>query len=174
MPTVNARGASGTGVLAAYGAVHGRPTDVVLARPRQVPAKGAGHTCRGSVRPHRGSPADPGTAGSRLAAGENTVARLMTELGLAGRAPKRRRLLTRPGKRRAAQDRVHRKSPRSRRSGTRPVVPRRRGTAGRARGPGRPRDGLPVGPALHPAAGRYRPVRPPLTRARDDSSMRLA
>jgi hypothetical protein len=38
---------------------------------------------------------------------ENTVARLMVDLGLAGRAPKpRRRSLTRPGKRRAAPDRL--------------------------------------------------------------------
>jgi transposase InsO family protein len=40
--------------------------------------------------------------------GENTVARLMAELGLAGRAPKRRRWLTRPGKRPSAPDRVRR------------------------------------------------------------------
>lgn len=38
--------------------------------------------------------------------GENTVAKLMAELGLAGRAPKRRRSLTRQGKRPAAPDRV--------------------------------------------------------------------
>jgi putative transposase len=41
--------------------------------------------------------------------GENTVARLMADLGLAGRKPKRRRWLTKPGKRAAAPDRVHRK-----------------------------------------------------------------
>jgi putative transposase len=41
--------------------------------------------------------------------GENTVARLMAELGLAGRPPKRRRSLTRQGKRPAAPDRVARK-----------------------------------------------------------------
>jgi transposase InsO family protein len=41
--------------------------------------------------------------------GENTVARLMAELGLAGRAPKRRRSLTRQGKRPVAPDRVGRK-----------------------------------------------------------------
>jgi transposase InsO family protein len=41
--------------------------------------------------------------------GENTVARLMAELGLAGRPPKRRRSLTRPGKRPVAPDRVARK-----------------------------------------------------------------
>ncbi len=41
--------------------------------------------------------------------GENTVARLMAELGLAGRKPKRRRSLTRQGKRPAAPDRVGRK-----------------------------------------------------------------
>ncbi len=40
---------------------------------------------------------------------ENTVAKLMTELGLAGRKPKRRRGLTRQGKRPAAPDRVNRK-----------------------------------------------------------------
>ncbi len=40
--------------------------------------------------------------------GENTVATLMAELGLAGRKPKRRRSLTRQGKRRAAPDRVRR------------------------------------------------------------------
>ncbi|WP_199736904.1 MULTISPECIES: IS3 family transposase [Micromonospora] len=40
--------------------------------------------------------------------GENTVARLMAELGLAGRAPKRRRGLTRQGKRPAAPDLVRR------------------------------------------------------------------
>jgi transposase InsO family protein len=38
----------------------------------------------------------------------NTVAKLMAELGLAGRKPKRRRSLTRPGKRPAAPDRVRR------------------------------------------------------------------
>ncbi|MGN9913929.1 IS3 family transposase [Phytohabitans sp. LJ34] len=41
--------------------------------------------------------------------GENTVARRMAALGLAGRAPKRRRNLTKQGKRSAAPDRVHRK-----------------------------------------------------------------
>jgi len=41
--------------------------------------------------------------------GENTVARLMAELGLAGRRPKRRRSLTRQGKRPVAPDRVGRK-----------------------------------------------------------------
>lgn len=41
--------------------------------------------------------------------GENTVATLMAELGLAGRKPKRRRSLTRQGKRKAAPDRVRRK-----------------------------------------------------------------
>jgi transposase InsO family protein len=40
--------------------------------------------------------------------GENTVAKLMAELGLAGRKPKRRRWLTRQGKRKAAPDRVRR------------------------------------------------------------------
>lgn len=40
--------------------------------------------------------------------GENTVARRMAGLGLAGRAPKRRRSLTRQGKRAAAPDRVRR------------------------------------------------------------------
>ena len=40
--------------------------------------------------------------------GENTVARRMAALGLAGRAPKRRRNLTRQGKRPAAPDRVRR------------------------------------------------------------------
>jgi putative transposase len=40
--------------------------------------------------------------------GENTVARLMADLGLAGRKPKRRRSLTRAGKRPAAPDRVRR------------------------------------------------------------------
>jgi putative transposase len=39
---------------------------------------------------------------------ENTVAALMAELGLAGRNPKRRRNLTKPGKRPAAPDRVRR------------------------------------------------------------------
>jgi transposase InsO family protein len=41
--------------------------------------------------------------------GENTVARLMAALDLAGRRPKRRRGLTRQGKRPAAPDRVRRK-----------------------------------------------------------------
>jgi putative transposase len=41
--------------------------------------------------------------------GENTVAKLMAELGLAGRKPKRRRSLTRQGKRKAAPDRVRRR-----------------------------------------------------------------
>jgi transposase InsO family protein len=41
--------------------------------------------------------------------GENTVARLMAELGLAGRKPKRRRSLTKQGKRPVAPDRVGRK-----------------------------------------------------------------
>ena len=41
--------------------------------------------------------------------GENTVAKLMAELGLAGRAPKRRRSLTRQGVRPVAPDRVARK-----------------------------------------------------------------
>jgi putative transposase len=40
--------------------------------------------------------------------GENTVAKRMAELGLAGRAPKRRRSLTKPGKRPVAPDRVRR------------------------------------------------------------------
>jgi putative transposase len=40
--------------------------------------------------------------------GENTVAARMAELGLAGRKPKRRRSLTRPGKRPVALDRVRR------------------------------------------------------------------
>jgi len=40
---------------------------------------------------------------------ENTVAKLMAELGLAGRKPKRRRNLTKRGKRPAAPDRVGRK-----------------------------------------------------------------
>jgi putative transposase len=40
--------------------------------------------------------------------GENTVARRMAALGLAGRPPKRRRSLTRQGKRAAAPDRVRR------------------------------------------------------------------
>jgi putative transposase len=40
--------------------------------------------------------------------GENTVAGLMAELGLAGRKPKRRRSLTKQGKRKAAPDRVRR------------------------------------------------------------------
>jgi transposase-like protein len=40
--------------------------------------------------------------------GENTVAARMAELGLAGRAPKRRRSLTRQGKRPTAPDRVRR------------------------------------------------------------------
>src|SRR5262249_29161007 len=39
---------------------------------------------------------------------ENTVARLMAELGLAGRKPRRRRSLTKPGKRPTAPDRVRR------------------------------------------------------------------
>lgn len=39
---------------------------------------------------------------------ENTVAKLMADLGLAGRKPKRRRSLTRQGKRKAAPDRVRR------------------------------------------------------------------
>ena len=41
--------------------------------------------------------------------GENTVARLMAELGLAGRRPKRRRSLTKQGKRPVAPDRVDRR-----------------------------------------------------------------
>jgi putative transposase len=41
--------------------------------------------------------------------GENTVARLMADLGLAGRKPKRRRSLTKPGKRPVAPDLVGRK-----------------------------------------------------------------
>lgn len=41
--------------------------------------------------------------------GENTVAVLMAELGLAGRAPKRRRSLTKAGKKPAAPDRIGRK-----------------------------------------------------------------
>ena len=41
--------------------------------------------------------------------GENTVAKLMASLGLAGRKPKRRRHLTRQGKRKAAPDRVGRR-----------------------------------------------------------------
>jgi transposase InsO family protein len=40
---------------------------------------------------------------------ENTVAKLMAQLGLAGRKPKRRRNLTKQGKRPAAPDRVRRK-----------------------------------------------------------------
>jgi putative transposase len=39
----------------------------------------------------------------------NTVAKLMASLGLAGRKPKRRRSLTKAGKRPVAPDRVHRK-----------------------------------------------------------------
>jgi transposase InsO family protein len=45
-------------------------------------------------------------AGYRVS--ENTVAKLMAELGLAGRKPKRRRNLTKAGKRPAAPDRVRR------------------------------------------------------------------
>jgi putative transposase len=41
--------------------------------------------------------------------GENTVARLIAELGLAGRKPKRRRSLPRQGKRPVAPDRVRRR-----------------------------------------------------------------
>ena len=41
--------------------------------------------------------------------GENTVAALMAELGLAGRKPKRRRSLTKQGKRPVAPDRVRRR-----------------------------------------------------------------
>jgi len=41
--------------------------------------------------------------------GENTVAKLMADLGLAGRKPRRRRHLTKAGKRPAAPDRVARK-----------------------------------------------------------------
>jgi putative transposase len=41
--------------------------------------------------------------------GENTVAKLMADLGLAGRKPRRRRHLTKAGKRPAAPDRVGRK-----------------------------------------------------------------
>jgi putative transposase len=40
---------------------------------------------------------------------ENTVAKLMAQLGLAGRKPRRRRSLTKPGKRPAAPDLVRRK-----------------------------------------------------------------
>jgi len=47
------------------------------------------------------------TAGWQV--GENTVAVLMAQLGLAGRKPKRRRSLTRQGKRPVAPDRVDRK-----------------------------------------------------------------
>jgi hypothetical protein len=43
-------------------------------------------------------------------------------------------------------------------SALRPVLPRCRGTAGRARCRGRPRDRLPVGAALHTAPGRCRPA----------------
>jgi hypothetical protein len=39
---------------------------------------------------------------------KHTVAARMAELGLAGRLPKRRRSLTRPGRRPAARDLVHR------------------------------------------------------------------
>jgi conjugative relaxase-like TrwC/TraI family protein len=54
----------------------------------------------------------------------------------------------------------------------RPVVPRRRRAAGRARRRGRPRHRLPVGAAVHAAAGRRRtamppPGRGPLVRGRD-------
>src|SRR5262245_645033 len=45
-------------------------------------------------------------AGYRVS--ENTVAKLMAELGLAGRKPKRRRSLTKAGKRSVAPDRVRR------------------------------------------------------------------
>jgi putative transposase len=45
-------------------------------------------------------------AGYRVS--ENTVAKLMAELGLAGRRPRRRRSLTKPGRRPAAPDRVRR------------------------------------------------------------------
>jgi putative transposase len=41
--------------------------------------------------------------------GENTIAKLMADLGLAGRKPRRRRNLTKAGKRPAAPDRVGRK-----------------------------------------------------------------
>jgi putative transposase len=46
-------------------------------------------------------------AGYRVS--ENTVAKLMAELGLAGRKPRRPKHLTKPGKRRAAPDLVRRK-----------------------------------------------------------------
>jgi len=49
---------------------------------------------------------DVWAAGYRVS--ENTVAKLMAELGLAGRKPKRRRNLTKAGKRPAAPDRVRR------------------------------------------------------------------
>jgi putative transposase len=45
-------------------------------------------------------------AGYRVS--ENTVAKLMADLGLAGRVPRRRRSLTKPGKRPTAPDRVRR------------------------------------------------------------------
>jgi hypothetical protein len=50
----------------------------------------------------------PGSVGGRLAGSENTVAKLMVELGLAGRTPGRRQL-TRPGKRPVAPDLVRRR-----------------------------------------------------------------
>jgi putative transposase len=53
---------------------------------------------------------------------ENTVAKLMAELGLAGRKPKRRRSLTRQGKRKAAPDRVRRQFTRG---GAEPALVRR-------------------------------------------------
>jgi hypothetical protein len=43
----------------------------------------------------------------------------------------------------------------------RPVLSRRRGAAGRTRHRGGPRDCVPVGAAIHAAAGRRRPVLPP-------------
>ena len=53
----------------------------------------------------------------------------------------------------------------------RPVLPRRRGTARRAWHRGRPRHGVPVGAAVHPAVRRGRPALParrrPLVRRRD-------
>jgi hypothetical protein len=49
-------------------------------------------------------------------------------------------------------------------SQVRPVVPRRRGTLGRTRRRGRPRQRLPVGPSLHAAADRRCPAVPPRCR----------
>jgi putative transposase len=82
------------------------------ATPRQVRRAELAEAIRASFDDSGGMYGSPQVVLDLWVAGwqvsENTVARLMAELGLVGREPTRRRSLTRQGKRKAAPDRVRR------------------------------------------------------------------